>query len=64
MIDPDEYLRRLRAKLGLLEDEQSAIDLQLDDSEMVELLQVLQRIVSIGKKKVKKYDGLNEVVDL
>lgn len=61
VIDPDEYIRILRAKLGMIDTETTAIDLVLDDSEMQELLGVLQRIVSLGKKTVNNYQGLDKL---
>ena len=60
-IDQDSYIRELRNKLEMIEDERTAVDLIVDDDEILELLNVLQRIVQVGKKKIKNYEGLNEV---
>lgn len=60
-IDQDSYIRELRNKLGLIENEQTSIDLVVDDDELFELLTVLQRIIQVGKKKVKNFEGLDEV---
>ena len=61
-IDPDEYIRLLRIKLGMLEQERTKIDLVLDESEMVELLNLLSRIVHTGTSKVSKIQGLDTVI--
>ncbi len=61
MIDPDDYIRQLRAKLGMIQNEQTSIDLVFDENEMLELMSVLQRIISPGKKLVNNYQGLEEV---
>ena len=61
MIDQEDYIRQLRHKLGLIQNEQTSIDLVLDDNEIMELLAVLQRIIQVGKKTVKNYEGLDEV---
>lgn len=60
-IDQDNYIRELRKKLGMIENEQTSIDLVVDDDELFELLTVLQRIIQVGKKKVKNFEGLDEV---
>lgn len=62
MIDQDDYIRQLRNKLGLIQNEQTSIDLVLDEDEGVELLQVLQRIIHVGKRTVKSFEGLDEVL--
>ena len=51
----------LRIKLGLLEQERIKIDLVLDESEMVELLNLLSRIIHAGTSKVSKIQGLDTV---
>jgi hypothetical protein len=60
-IDQDNYIRELRNKLGMIQNEQTCIDLVVDDDELFELLTVLQRIIQVGKKNVKNFEGLDEV---
>jgi len=61
MMDTDEYSRQLKAKLALIESEKTSIDLTLDESEMLELLLLLQRIISVSKKTVNNYPGLTQI---
>jgi hypothetical protein len=61
MIDQEDYIRQLKNKLGMIQNEQTSIDLVLDENEIMELLAVLQRIIQVGKKTVKNYEGLDEV---
>lgn len=63
MIDQDDYIRQLRTKLGMIQTERTAIDLVLDDSEMIDLYNLLQRIVTVGNKTVNNYVGLDQLKD-
>lgn len=52
----------LRQKVGELLNERSAIDVDLDESEMMELLRALKKIVSLDHRKVGGHGGVDQVL--
>lgn len=60
-IDQEDYIREIKAKLGLLAGEHSCVDLELNEAEMLELLAILQRILTLNKKTKNNFDTLEDL---
>lgn len=63
-VNQDSYIEQIKRKLSMLYSEKETIDLTLDEDEMVDLLNVLQRIVSANKKTVSNANKIDSLVGL
>jgi len=61
-IDQSDYIKDIKLKLSKLINERNAIDVDLDESEMMELLKALKKIVSLEHKKVAS-PGVDQVLN-
>ena len=61
-IDQSDYIKDIKLKLSKLINERNAIDVDLDESEMMELLNVLKKIICVESKKGTRYEALDHLI--
>ncbi len=61
-VNQEGYIEQIKRKLSMLYSERETIDLTLDEDEMVDLLNVLQRIISANKKTVSNANKIDHLV--
>jgi len=57
-------LHELKIKLALLKNERDIIDVKLDESEMLQLSEVLKKVLCIGNKKVSNAASIDAIANI
>jgi hypothetical protein len=63
-IDSSVLLHELKVRLAMLKSERDIIDVKLDESEMVQLTEVLRKVLSIGNKKVSNSSTIDAIANI
>lgn len=63
-IDSSVLLHELKVRLAMLKNERDIIDVKLDELEMLQLTEVLRKVLSIGNKKISNVLTVDAIMNL